>query len=54
MRGLNFGSLFLLLLIVLVLFGTKRLRDMGSDLGAAVKNFRKGLQEENESDSSGK
>lgn len=54
MRGLNFGSLLLIFLIVLVLFGTKRLREMGSDLGAAVKNFRKGMQEENEADSQGK
>jgi sec-independent protein translocase protein TatA len=47
-RGMNFGSLLLVFLIVLVLFGTRRLRDMGSDLGAAVRGFRKGLQEEDE------
>lgn len=49
LRGLNFGSLLLIFLIVIVLFGTRRLRDMGSDLGAAVKSFRKGLQEDNDS-----
>jgi sec-independent protein translocase protein TatA len=48
MRGFSFGSLLLILLIVVVLFGTKRLRDIGSDLGAAVRGFRKGLQEEDE------
>ena len=42
-KGLSFGSLLLILCIVMVLFGTKRLRDMGSDLGAAVRSFRKGL-----------
>ena len=47
-RGLNFGSLLVLLLIIVVLFGTKRLRDVGNDLGAAIKNFRKGLQQEDE------
>ena len=44
-RGMGFGSLLLLFLIIIVLFGTKKLRDIGSDLGAAVKNFRKGLQD---------
>lgn len=45
-RGINFGSLLLILFIIMILFGTKRLREMGSDLGAAIKSFRKGLQEE--------
>lgn len=45
MRG-NFGSLVLIFFIVLILFGTKRLREIGGDLGSAVKNFRKGMQEE--------
>lgn len=47
-RGMSFGSLLLVFLIIVVLFGTKRLRDIGSDLGAAVRSFRKGLQEEEE------
>jgi sec-independent protein translocase protein TatA len=47
-RGLHFGSLLLILLIVVVLFGTRKLRDIGSDLGAAVRSFRKGLAEEEE------
>jgi sec-independent protein translocase protein TatA len=42
--GISFGSLLLIFLIILLLFGTKRLRDMGEDLGQAVRNFRKGLQ----------
>lgn len=45
-KGINFSSLLLIFLIVVVLFGTKRLREMGNDLGTAVKNFRKGLQDE--------
>lgn len=45
MGGISFGSLLLIFLIVLILFGTKRLRDIGEDLGQALKNFRKGLQE---------
>lgn len=46
MRGFSVGSLVLILLIVIVLFGTKRLREVGSDLGAAIRGFRKGIQEE--------
>lgn len=45
-RGLNLGSLLILLAIFVLLFGTKRLRDVGSDLAVAIKSFRKGLLEE--------
>ncbi len=48
-RGLNMGSLLLILIIVVVLFGTKRLREIGGDLGAAVKSFRRTMLE-NEDD----
>lgn len=44
--GVSFGSLLLIFLIVVVLFGTKRLRGLGEDLGQAVRQFRKGLQED--------
>jgi sec-independent protein translocase protein TatA len=40
------GSLLLTFLIVLVLFGTKKLRSIGEDLGQAVRSFRKGLNGE--------
>lgn len=43
--GVSIGSLVLIFLIIALLFGTKRLRDIGEDLGHAVRNFRKGLQE---------
>ena len=33
------------LLIVALIFGTKRLRNLGSDLGSAVKGFRSGVRE---------
>lgn len=45
-KGISLASLLLVFLIVIILFGTKRLREMGNDLGTAVKNFRKGMQEE--------
>ncbi len=43
MGGVSMGSLLLIFLIVLLLFGTRRLRDIGEDLGAAVRHFRRGL-----------
>lgn len=40
------GSLLLTFLIVLILFGTKKLSSIGEDLGKAVRSFRKGLNGE--------
>ena len=34
------------LLVVALLFGTKKLRNMGGDLGAAVRGFRRGMKED--------
>lgn len=46
--GISMWQLLILLLIVVLVFGTKRLRNMGGDLGAAVKGFRKGMEEPQE------
>ena len=46
MGGISGWQLMILLLIVVLVFGTKRLRNIGSDLGSAVKGFRKGMEEE--------
>lgn len=35
----------IVLVIVMLVFGTKKLRNMGEDLGGAVKGFREGMQE---------
>ena len=43
--GISMWQLLILLLIVVLVFGTKRLRNMGSDLGQAVKGFRKGMED---------
>ena len=43
--GIGPGSLILILIIVVLLFGTKRLRTIGSDLGSALKNFKKSVKE---------
>jgi sec-independent protein translocase protein TatA len=36
----------IVLVIVMLVFGTKKLRNMGSDLGGAVKGFKDGMKEE--------
>jgi sec-independent protein translocase protein TatA len=41
--GFSFNHLLVVLLIALVIFGTKRLRSIGSDLGAAVKGFKSAM-----------
>jgi sec-independent protein translocase protein TatA len=46
--GISGWQLLILLLIVVLVFGTKRLRNIGSDLGSAVKGFRKGMEDETE------
>tara|TARA_B100001996_G_scaffold379850_1_gene366251 strand:+ start:982 stop:1137 length:156 start_codon:yes stop_codon:yes gene_type:complete len=43
MAGISIWSLLLILLIVLLLFGTKKLRNIGGDLGGAIKNFKKSV-----------
>jgi TatA/E family protein of Tat protein translocase len=40
------GELLVILAIVFLLFGTKRLKDFGGDLGAAIKGFKKNVSDE--------
>ena len=44
--GIGPWQLIIILLIVVMLFGTKKLRGMGSDLGGALKGFKKAMKEE--------
>lgn len=48
--GINIWSLILILVIVLLLFGTKRLRSFGGDLGSAIKGFKKAVKDEGQED----
>lgn len=48
MFGLGATELILILVIVLLLFGTKKLKSLGSDLGGAIKGFRQAVTTENE------
>ncbi len=44
--GISPWSLLLILVIVLLLFGTKKLRGLGGDLGGALKGFKKAMSDE--------
>jgi sec-independent protein translocase protein TatA len=41
--GIGMRELIIILLVVLLVFGAKKLRTIGSDLGAAVKGFKKSM-----------
>ena len=43
--GISVTQLLIVLVIVIVLFGTKRLRNIGGDLGGAVKGFRSAMKD---------
>ncbi|BFU61017.1 MULTISPECIES: twin-arginine translocase TatA/TatE family subunit [Rodentibacter] len=46
MFGLSPAQMIILLVVILLVFGTKKLRNAGSDLGAAVKGFKKAMQDD--------
>jgi sec-independent protein translocase protein TatA len=43
--GISIWQLLILLAIVVLLFGTKKLRNMGGDLGGAVKGFKNAMKD---------
>lgn len=45
--GISVWQLLIVLAILVLLFGTKKLRSLGGDLGSAVKNFKKSIGEDN-------
>ena len=48
--GISVWQLLIILAIVIMLFGTKRLRTMGGDLGSAVKGFKKSMSDDESTD----
>ena len=45
MGSLSIWHLLIVLLVVVMVFGTKKLKNIGSDLGGAVKGFKEGMKE---------
>lgn len=45
MGGFSIWHWLVVLVIVALVFGTKKLRNIGEDMGSAIKSFRKGMQE---------
>ncbi len=46
--GVSIWQLLIILIIVVVLFGTKRLRNIGTDLGSAIRGFRNSIKDSQE------
>lgn len=47
MGGISIWQLLIIALIIVLLFGTKKLRGIGGDLGSAVKGFKKAVTDDN-------
>lgn len=45
MSGLSFPHLLLLMLIIFLVFGTSKLKNLGKDLGGAIKGFKESMRE---------
>ena len=52
--GISIWQLLIILAIVLVLFGAKRLKNVGSDLGGAIKGFKQSMREGEEDENADK
>ncbi|AHD13141.1 prohead protease [Pseudomonas sp. FGI182] len=53
MGGIGIWQLVIVLLIVFLLFGTKRLKGLGSDVGEAIQGFRKSMGGDNDANAPG-
>lgn len=50
MGGLSIWHWIIIIIAVVLIFGTKKLPNIGGDLASAIKNFRKGMQDDDKSD----
>ena len=48
--GISFWQIILLLLVVILVFGSKRLGSLGSDIGKALKGFKKEVKDDTDTD----
>ena len=44
--GISFWQILIILVVILILFGGKKIRTMGSDLGESLKGFKKAIKDE--------
>lgn len=51
MGGISIWQLLIIAVIILLLFGSKKLRGLGGDLGAALRGFKKEMHDEKKDDS---
>lgn len=47
MMGLSIGHIILFAIIILIIFGTAKLKNFGKDVGGAVKDFKQAVKEDN-------
>ncbi|WP_018650855.1 Sec-independent protein translocase subunit TatA [Actinobacillus capsulatus] len=52
MGGISIWQLLIIVAIIVLLFGTKKLRTLGTDLGESVKGFKKAMADEKPQDAS--
>lgn len=52
--GISIWQLLIILVIVLLLFGTKKLRGIGGDIGSAIKSFKKAVTDDKSAEIAGK
>jgi len=50
--GIGIWQLIIILVIILLVFGTKKLKNLGSDLGGAIKGFKNAMDEDGKSEDS--
>ncbi len=53
MGGISIWQLLIVLLIVILIFGAKKIRSLGSDLGSAIKNFKQAVKEGEDDEAEG-
>lgn len=52
MGGISIWQLLIIAVLVVLLFGTKKLRSLGSDLGESIKGFKKSMSDDDKKESS--